>query len=341
MASIGGANMVHKIENQYKEILNQYIQRQSEQNLYVGQNFSRQLISENISPEEVISVHKAAMQEIYKDLPEVVWHSFDFLIEMMINYGLALQERQSLLQRQEEIRVEMDLAANVQETLLKTKLPALDGLDIGLLSIPARKMNGDYIYFISDAEGHAGIAVADVIGKGLPAALCMSMVKFGMDSLNNSPAKPSEVLGVINRVVEKSIDDSMFVSMFYGRYDGASGQLTYGSAGHEPAILYRAKTREFSELYAKGLLLGVSPVAVYEERSVQLEEKDMVIMMTDGVTEGRTDQGFIEREVIFKLIEEKKDESAQVIVQYVYDALERMQNAQLQDDFTLVIYKKV
>jgi sigma-B regulation protein RsbU (phosphoserine phosphatase) len=333
--------MVHKIENQYKEILNQYMQRQSEQNLYVGQNFSRQLISENISPEEVISVHKAAMQEIYKDLPDVVWHSFDFLIEMMINYGLALQERQSLLQRQEEIRVEMDLAANVQETLLKTSLPALEGLDIGLLSIPAKKMNGDYIYFISDADGHAGIAVADVIGKGLPAALCMSMVKFGMDSLNNSPANPTEVLGVINRVVEKSIDDSMFVSMFYGRYDAEQATLTYGSAGHEPAILYRAKTGEFIELYAKGLLLGVSPAATYEEHTVQLEKDDMVVMMTDGVTEGRTDEGFIERDVVFKLIEEKKGEPAQAIVQYVYDELERMQNAQLSDDFTLVIYKKV
>lgn len=333
--------MVHKIENQYKEILNQYMQRQSEQNLYVGQNFSRQLISENISPEEVISVHKAAMREIYQDLPEFVWHSFDFLIEMMINYGLALQERQSLLQRQEEIRVEMDLAANVQETLLKTSLPALKGLDIGLLSIPAKKMNGDYIYFISDADGHAGIAVADVIGKGLPAALCMSMVKFGMDSLNNSPANPKEVLGVINRVVEKSIDDSMFVSMFYGRYDAENSTLTYGSAGHEPAILYCAKTGEFSELYAKGLLLGVSPAAAYEEHTVQLEPDDMVVMMTDGVTEGRTDEGFIEREVIFELIEEKKGEPAQEIVQYVYDELERMQNAELRDDFTLVIYKKV
>src|SRR5690606_3460700 len=126
------------------------------------------------------------IRELYSDLPDVVWHSFDFLIEMMINYGLALQERQSLLKRQEELKVEMDLAANVQETLLKTKLPSLDGLDIGLLSIPAKKMNGDYIYFVSDYDGYAGVAVADVIGKGLPAALCMSMIKFGMDSLNSS-----------------------------------------------------------------------------------------------------------------------------------------------------------
>lgn len=332
--------MVQKIESQYKEILSQYMQRQSEQNLYVGQNFSRQLISENTSPEEVISMHKAAMQELYSDMPEEVWHSFDFLIEMMINYGLALQERQSLLKRQEELKVEMDLAAHVQETLLKTKLPVLEGLDIGLLSIPVRKMNGDYIYFISDQDGHAGIAVADVIGKGLPAAMCMSMVKFGMDSLNDSLALPKQVLETINRIVEKSIDDSMFVSMFYGRYDVETASLTYGSAGHEPAILYRANTGKFFELPAKGLLLGVSPVATYEEHTISLEKDDMVVMMTDGVTECRTDEGFIERDVIFDLIESKKDQPAQVIVQHVYDELERMQNAELRDDFTLVIYKK-
>ncbi|WKA55332.1 PP2C family protein-serine/threonine phosphatase [Planococcus shixiaomingii] len=333
--------MVQKIESQYKEILSQYMKRQSEQNLYVGQNFSRQLISENTSPEEVISMHKAAMQELYGDMPEDVWHSFDFLIEMMINYGLALQERQSLLKRQEELKVEMDLAAHVQETLLKTKLPVLEGLDIGLLSVPARKMNGDYIYFISDQAGYAGIAVADVIGKGLPAALCMSMVKFGMDSLNDSTALPKQVLETINRVVEKSIDDSMFVSMFYGRYNAVDATLTYGSAGHEPAILYRAGTRQFFELPAKGLLLGVSPLATYDEHTITLEKDDLVVMMTDGVTECRTDEGFIERDVIFDLIESKKDEPAQVIVQHVYDELERMQNAELRDDFTLVIYKKI
>ncbi|MEZ0479881.1 PP2C family protein-serine/threonine phosphatase [Planococcus sp. SSTMD024] len=333
--------MPQHIEAQYQEILNEYVKKQTEQNLYVGQNFSRQLILENISPEEVISMHKAAIRELYSDLPDVVWHSFDFLIEMMINYGLALQERQSLLKRQEELKVEMDLAANVQETLLKTKLPSLDGLDIGLLSIPAKKMNGDYIYFVSDYDGYAGVAVADVIGKGLPAALCMSMIKFGMDSLNSSHAMPKDVLGVINRIVEKSVDDSMFVSMFYANYDAGAAKLTYGSAGHEPAILYRAATGEFDELEAKGLLLGVSPAAVYEEHSVTLDKGDMVIMMTDGVTEGRTEEGFIEREVIYKLIEQKKNQPAQAIVQHVYDELERMQNAELQDDFTLVVYKKV
>lgn len=333
--------MVQKTGSQYKEILNQYMQRQSEQNLYVGQNFSRQLISENTSPEDVISMHKGAMQELYEEMPESVWHSFDFLIEMMINYGLALQERKSLLQRQEDFKIEMDLAANVQETILKTTLPLLDGLDIGLLSVPLRKMNGDYIYFISDENGHAGIAVADVIGKGLPAALCMSMIKSGMDSLNDSIAFPREVLSTVNRIVEKSVDDSMFVSMFYGRYEAETSVLTYGSAGHEPAMLYRVEKEEFEELAVKGLLLGVSPMASYEEKEVKLETGDMVIMMTDGVTEGRTAEGFIDGQVINELILQKKDEPAQTIVQHVYDELLRLQNTELSDDFTLVIYKKV
>ncbi|HSP22599.1 MAG TPA: SpoIIE family protein phosphatase, partial [Planococcus sp. (in: firmicutes)] len=74
---------------------------------------------------------------------------------------------------------------------------------------------------------------------------------------------------------------------------------------------------------------------------VELKKNDLVIMMTDGVTEGRTADGFIDREVINDLILRKKDEPAQAIVQYVYDELVRMQNAELSDDFTLVIYKKV
>lgn len=332
--------MVQLIESQYKEILERYIRQQTEQNLYAGQNLSRQLLIEDIQPEEVISMHKAALQELYGELPEMVWHSFDLLIEMMISYGLANRERQSLLQKQEDLRLEMDLAAHVQETLLKTSLPKLQGLDIGLLSVPARIMNGDYIYFVSDEEGHAGVAIADVIGKGIPAALCMSMVKFGMDSLNNPCASPKEVLDVINRIVEKSIEDSMFVSMFYSSYQSETATLTYGSAGHEPALLYRSETDSFEELRAKGLLLGVSRDARYEERSVTLQQGDLVIMMTDGVTEGRNESGFIEHDILFELIKAKKDRSAQEIVEHVYEELKRMQNAELHDDFTLVIYKK-
>lgn len=332
--------MPREIERQYKEIMRQYIMRQTEQNLYAGQNFSRQFIQKNIAPEEVISIHKASLEEMFPELPNNVWHSFDLLIEMMIRYGLALKEHQSLLQKQEEMKVEINLAANVQKTLLKTTVPTIDGLEIGIISVPARQMNGDYTYFLSDNKDYAGVAVADVIGKGIPAALCMSMVKYGMDSLEDSHTNPAIVLDVINRIVEKSVDDDMFISMFYGRYNVESSIFTYASAGHEPALFFDSEKDEFIELHAKGLLLGVVPNVTYNQHDVKMKTGDFVVMMTDGVTECRTDEGFIEQEIIASLISSVKHESAQTMVEMVYKELEKMQNFELRDDFTLVIYKK-
>ncbi len=332
--------MPREIEGQYKEIMRQYVMRQTEQNLYAGQNFSRQFIQKNIAPEEVISIHKNSLEEMFPELPNNVWHSFDLLIEMMIRYGLALKEHQSLLQKQEEMKVEMDLAANVQKRLLKTTVPTIDGLEIGLISVPARQMNGDYTYFLSDNRDYAGVAVADVIGKGIPAALCMSMVKYGMDSLEDSHTNPAIVLDVINRIVEKSVDDDMFISMFYGRYNVENSIFTYASAGHEPALFFDSEKDEFSELHAKGLLLGVVPNVTYNQHDVKMKTGDFVAMMTDGVTECRTDEGFIEQEIISSLIKSVKHESAQTMVEMVYKELEKMQNFELRDDFTLVIYKK-
>ncbi len=83
--------MPDEVGKQYKEILQQYVDRQNEEDLYAGQQFSRRFIEKEISPEEVISIHKTALEEVFPDMPEKFWHSFDFLIEMMIHYGLALK----------------------------------------------------------------------------------------------------------------------------------------------------------------------------------------------------------------------------------------------------------
>lgn len=332
--------MPDKVGKQYKEIMDRYVNSQNEKDLYAGQKFSRQFIEKEIPPEEVIGIHKSALKEICPDAPDKLWHSFDFLIEMMIHYGLALQEHQSLIRKQEELDMEMKLASQVQNTLLKTKVPDFPGLDIGFFTIPAKRMSGDYVYFVSDDEKYASIAVADVIGKGIPAALCMSMIKFGMDRMKKEQSNPAAVLDVVNRIVGDNVADSMFISMFYGKYDPTTSVFSYASAGHEPALLFKASEGRFLELDAKGLLLGVQSTVNYEERSVALEKGDFIIMMTDGVTETRTEAGFIEEDLIKKILESVKDERAQVIVDTVYNHLAELQNFQLHDDFTIVILKK-
>lgn len=332
--------MPQEFKREYKEILESYILRQTERNLYEGQNFSRQLIQKNISPEEVISIHKASLEEILSDVPEEVWHSFDLLIEVMIRYGLALKEHQTLIQKQQNIQMEMELAANVQQTLLKTKVPTMCDLDIGIISVPANEMNGDYTHFLHD-NTTVGIAVADVIGKGIPAALCMSMIKYGMDSLDGAKTNPVIVLDVINRIVEKSVSDSMFISMFYGKYDTPRSEFTYASAGHEPPLFYCAKSSSFMELQAKGMLLGVIPNVKYEQHSIILDKGDFIVMMTDGVTECRSKEGFIEQKTVMDIIESVRDLTAQEMVEFVFHRLEELQDFEQRDDFTLVIFKKV
>ncbi|WP_244205754.1 PP2C family protein-serine/threonine phosphatase [Lysinibacillus capsici] len=313
---------------------------QTERNLYIAQNFTRQLIQKNISPEDVISIHKNAVEQIFPNQMNELQPAYDFLIEVMVHYGMAHREHQSLLQKQAEYEMEMKIATNIQKTLLKTYVPNMKNIDIGMISVPIRKMNGDYVHFFHDGEEYLSVAVTDVVGKGVPAALCMSMVKYGLETLVYAYKDPSYVLEVINRVIEKGVDDSMFVSMFYGCLNVEQNIFSYASAGHEPALHYSAKNDQFFTLEAKGLLLGVLSETNYTFHEIVLEENDLIIMMTDGVTEFRVKEELNSREVITTLIKENRHLSAQQLCQLLYKEIERVQNFKLFDDFTVVILKK-
>ena len=284
----------------YKDILGNYIQTQNEQILYQGQKLSRKSLENEISPEDIVSIHKEVIEEIYSDIPEKVLHSLDFLLEVMISYGLALREHQTLKNKQRELRSEIEVAANVQQTLLGTKVPASSTLEIGAISVPAKQMNGDYFHFVEEEHGGLSIAIADVIGKGIPAAMCMSMIKYAMDSLPDSRKNPSYVLENLNNIVERNVDPSMFITMFYGSYNPETNLFDYASAGHEPGFYYDAKADSFEDLEAKGLVLGVDRHVKYLQYEQQLSKGDMIVLLTDGVTECRTEEGFIERLDIIK-----------------------------------------
>ncbi|ALC92557.1 phosphoserine phosphatase [Bacillus sp. FJAT-18017] len=329
-----------KMEEKYRTILMEYLKEQSEQTLYQGQKFTRELIEKNISPEEIVSLHKSLLLDLYPNVPESIVHSFDVLLEVMVGYGLAYSEHQSLRSKQLEYRTEMEIAANVQQTLLGTSIPNVPDLDIGALSVPARHMNGDYFHFVQDDNGCVNVAIADVIGKGIPAALCMSMIKYAMDSLPENRHAPHMVLESLNRVVEQNVDPSMFITMFYGMYDPESHTFHFSSAGHEPGFYYIAETDEFLEMEAKGLLLGIDKKTKYLQFEQKVKPGDMIILMSDGVTECRTEEGFLERDALIGYIRKYIHMEAQEIVNNIYKDLERLQDFQLRDDFTLIILKR-
>lgn len=341
MASLGGAHMEWNEEllSKYKKILQHFIQNRTEEALYEGQKFSRHVIEHQIPPEEIISMHKKVLQDLFSDLSPSILHSLDFLLEVMIGYGLAYQEHQFLRNKQQELKTEIEIAANVQQTLLKTDIPSIECLDIGVKSVPANIMTGDYYRFVEDDET-VSIAIADVIGKGIPAALCMSMIKYAMDSLPESRKNPSQVLENLNSVVEQNVDASMFITMLFGIYHTKKHQFTYASAGHEPGFYYCAKEDQFYDLKTKGLVLGIDRNIQYRQYVKELEINDMIVLLSDGVTETRSDDGFIERENVTNSIRKYIHLSAQEIVESVYAEFERLQDFQLRDDFTLIVLRR-
>ncbi|WP_416148591.1 PP2C family protein-serine/threonine phosphatase [Salipaludibacillus sp. HK11] len=324
----------------YKDMLTSYLASKSEHALYHAQQFSKEMMEKDMSPEETVSLHLTVFQELAKDLPEEVVDSFDILLEVMIGYGLAYREHQSLRDRQQQLESELTVAAEMQKSLLPSGKINLDSVDLGFISVPAGKMSGDYYDYALDEHGNVGVAVADVIGKGVPAAMSMSMIKYAMDTLPEKRSRPGSLLESLNRVVERNIDSDMFITMMYGFYNPENFQFYYASAGHEPGFVYDAEEDSFRSLEAKGLVLGVSRKVTYREDQLQLNVGDFIVLLTDGVTECRVDGEFIEREQIVEMIRKYKHLPAQKIVDEIFHELEKAQEFQLRDDFTLLILRR-
>ncbi|MHA6253007.1 PP2C family protein-serine/threonine phosphatase [Oceanobacillus sp. CAU 1775] len=333
-------NFIKRNAEEYKRLLARYLESQDEESLYGVEQVSKAFIKQNILPEEIVNLHIGALKELHPNVFEEFEVSMDFLLEAMISYGLAHQEIQNLKEEQIALKSEMALAAEMQETILRTQKPDIEGLDIGIISVPANQLNGDYHHFIKNNDGSLGLAMADVIGKGVPAALCMSMIKYSMDSMLEESLSPRAILRNLNRVVEKNVDASMFITMVYAHYYPETCELLFSSAGHEPGFYYDASKDTFSEITSKGLVLGVMEEVEYEERRLTINKNDLVIFLTDGVTECRDGDRFIEIDEVLDVIRKYVHLPAQEIVEAVFKHFEKLQDFHLKDDFSLLILRK-
>lgn len=331
---------IDDLVGEYKELINDYIRTGNEDELAgTAHEFSEKAIELDISPDEMVALHIELVTAIPLTNYEDVKASLDVLQEIMIRFGFTYKDYKAMLNKMERHDQEMDVAASLQETMLKTAIPVIENVELGAISVPASKVSGDYFNIIEHSGGKLTFAVADVIGKGIPAAIAMSMLKFGMD-LTSASDSPSKSLKRLNELVEKNVNKNMFVTMFYGLYDFNNQSLCFSSAGHEPAFLYHYEDDEFEELDGKGLVLGVMKNTEYEEVSSKLEKNDMLFIFTDGVSELRKHDGtFINMDDIKEMIREARDQHPQDIVQYIYEALTRIRNQSYKDDLTMFIIK--
>lgn len=192
----------------------------------------------------------------------------------------------SRVAEQEAIKRELDIARGVQAGLLPQRRPAVEGLDYEGTCRMAREVGGDYFDFLDLGTGRLGLALGDISGKGVSAALLMASVQAFLRSRARQLAgEPSHLVKQINDALVESTDPSKFATFFYGVYDSASRMLTYVNAGHNPPLLLRAGTTVVSRLRPTGMALGFDLGATYSEGHERLGPGDVLLAFTDGLTD--------------------------------------------------------
>jgi serine phosphatase RsbU (regulator of sigma subunit) len=244
-----------------------------------------------------------------------------------------------LLQRR-NLERELEVAREIQESFLPKQAPVIPGFDLAGTALPHREVGGDYYDFIRVSDSRLGLAIADVSGKGIPAALLMAGFRMCLLAEIRNEFAIRAVMRKVNSLLHESTDRDKFVTAVYGVLDFRNRVLIFSNAGHNPPILAREDgTIEY--LFDGGVALGVLPDASYEERPIALRPGDVLVMYTDGVSEAESSsrEQFGQMRLESALLE-LRDRGAREIVDGLLAAVEDWSGERGRtDDLTLMVVK--
>jgi serine phosphatase RsbU (regulator of sigma subunit) len=268
-------------------------------------------------------------------------------------YGKVLEEtvreleasreviRLKTLDEQKKRDQESALAQETQESLLPHSLPQFENFSIHAFSSPTRYVGGDFYDFLGLSTGEWTGVLADVSGKGMPAALLSSMVLGAISTELRSGARLPEVLNRVNRLVcEKSLC-SQFVTLFLFSL-GTDGGGQFISAGHNPSWLFRSATGKIENLEAGAPVLGVFPAACYQHRALQLYKGDILVVYSDGLTDAENPEGnMLGKKYLREIIQREAPSGSKAVEEAFLKAIEDFtQGTPQTDDITFMVIEK-
>ncbi|MCM2465514.1 SpoIIE family protein phosphatase [Methanoculleus oceani] len=241
----------------------------------------------------------------------------------------------------ERIAKELEIAKEIQQSILPESAPVLPGFDLAGFNLSAREVGGDFYDYIPVGEGCWGVEIADVSGKGVPAALFMALSRTLVRASASQNLDPAGSILEANRYICMDSKTSMFVTLFYGILDTRKRTFSYVNAGHNPPLLFRAGSSEATLLMGKGIALGIFDEIELELVQLQLNPGDTVVFYTDGVTEAtneRDEEYGMER--LTALISGLLDRGAREMIDAIVEDVTAHAGNQPQfDDITLVVLK--
>lgn len=274
---------------------------------------------------------------------------FAFIIENLQNERKMQAERDTLLREMERKNTELAIAAEIQQSFLPDTITQIEGYDIAARSVMAKEVGGDFfdvipLEVVPLGTGKLGIMIADVSGKGIPAALFMALSRIVV-RVNATwyAGKPAAAIRDANTIISHDSKSGMFVTLFYGLLDSTSRTFTYVNAGHNPPIHYSAADGTMSELEATGIAMGVMDDAQYTQDTVQMAKGDLLILYTDGITEAENAQlEMFDVERLKKVILTSRELPSGDIIQKILNAVRTFTGNQPQsDDITLMVIRSL
>jgi serine phosphatase RsbU (regulator of sigma subunit) len=285
---------------------------------------------------------------IYVDSPFIlrVFTDEDLsLLTVMANIAAVRLEnaRLAAIEQAERI-IQRDLAqaAVIQRGILPENPPEVPGLDLAGFNAPCRTVGGDYYGFLSYPAGRVGLALGDVSGKGMPAALMVMAFEARLRVLAEDEETAATVVTRLNKTTCANCPSNRFITFFFGILDPATGELSYANAGHNPPFVVRS-SGEVELLSGGGPVLGILPIALYTEQKAVLAPDDMLVIYSDGVTEATNmaEEEYGE-ERLAEVLCCRRGEPASAIVSAVTESLRQFASGAPQaDDITLVVAKRV
>jgi phosphoserine phosphatase RsbU/P len=207
------------------------------------------------------------------------------VVKARVRSHIFLREARAQLAKQLlDINAELEMARQIQLSILPHTLPKLEGLDIAARFLPMTSVAGDFYDFIAIDDKRLGILIADVSGHGLPSALIASMLQVALTAQGAYASEPAKVLSGLNRALCGKFTHN-FVTAAYAYVDLQNNFLRYAGAGHPPLLLSRASSGKAGKVLENGLILGMFPEATYEALELRLEPGDRIVLYTDGILE--------------------------------------------------------
>jgi sigma-B regulation protein RsbU (phosphoserine phosphatase) len=276
------------------------------------------------------------------------------LVADLVGVGLETASLQEDRRRHERVDRQLSIGAEIQAQLVPDHCPVIEGVDLAARCRPAFQVGGDYYDFIPTRprqlgrrreRGRWALVVGDVMGKGVPAGLLMTLLRGMLRAEALSGHAPDRILHDLNQLAQEDLAHShRFVTLFYSDFDPLSRRLRFANAAHNPPLLWRRQRNRVERLDAPGLLIGLQSEADYRMETVLLEPGDVVLYYTDGVTEasGFSGDRYDEPRLMAALLEASRAGlDAQGILDQLFAGLDRFVGVdrQLEDDASMVVFK--